>query len=625
MINPFESQLERLARALTDVGGVRVTCQGEEAWTDGAQIMLPSLPEPMDNQLERMVVGFLDHEMAHVAFSDFDVVAAFVARYPDHKAMLNVVEDALIEKRAMARWPGGRANLDDMFRQIRDRIATLASQRDGFGRFCTAVYLRLSHHEDMLGLDREIEGYGDLLAEFPTVQDTRGSARLAEKLLERWFGKQANTQSGPTAPQDDGKKRSGTTDGDDGVPQDQAGDGKSVDGDPDGEHSNETASAESDRTGKDGQKHSADKTDVQQTDEASASDSKHGGGADAAKHPFDGDGDGVSQPVPHPSQQTGSIIEEVLSEAIWDQASRVDAAETYRVYTRELDRIGVIPAAEPKEIQAMLRDKRDVSRRLRRGLANALRSAEKKWWRDDQVNGQLSPRRLYRLCFDESSLAVFRTRAKIQGRSTAVSTLVDVSGSMTSRKISVTREALRAILEALSDLPVPSEALTFTTGNRIDWPDLMSRTGLNQSEIKRRYTRISNLEIGLIQQFGEPVGVALSRLPSIRGSGLTPLGEAMQIAARRLYARRESRRILLVLTDGKAGCESGAQTAVRHAKEVARRAMKAGLELVGVGILDANLCEIIPNTIVIHEIDELPARLCKLLGRTLTKGMNHVG
>ena len=59
--NPFESQLERLARTLTDQFGVQVVCQGDEAWTDGKQIMLPSLPEPLDEPLERMVVGYLDH------------------------------------------------------------------------------------------------------------------------------------------------------------------------------------------------------------------------------------------------------------------------------------------------------------------------------------------------------------------------------------------------------------------------------------------------------------------------------------------------------------------------------------------------------------------------------------
>jgi len=55
--NPFESQLERLARTLTEEFGVKVICQGDNAWTDGRRIILPSLQEPMDEALERMMVG----------------------------------------------------------------------------------------------------------------------------------------------------------------------------------------------------------------------------------------------------------------------------------------------------------------------------------------------------------------------------------------------------------------------------------------------------------------------------------------------------------------------------------------------------------------------------------------
>ncbi len=42
--NLFESQLERLARTLTQQVGVMVVCQGDSAWTDGRQIVLPSVP-----------------------------------------------------------------------------------------------------------------------------------------------------------------------------------------------------------------------------------------------------------------------------------------------------------------------------------------------------------------------------------------------------------------------------------------------------------------------------------------------------------------------------------------------------------------------------------------------------
>ena len=81
--------------------------------------------------------------MVHVAYSDFGVTEQFARKHPGFEGLLNVIEDALIERRAMQRWPGVRANLDAMFAQIRDRVAQLIGQRGPFDRFCTAVYLKL--------------------------------------------------------------------------------------------------------------------------------------------------------------------------------------------------------------------------------------------------------------------------------------------------------------------------------------------------------------------------------------------------------------------------------------------------------------------------------------------------
>lgn len=174
--NPFESQLERLARTLTEQSGVQVVCQGDNAWTDGQQIVLPSVPEPLTRggrdasgpwpagdtrpacqgeptieDLERLLIGYLDHEMGHVAFSDFGVAKQFARKHPGFEGLLNVIEDALIERRAMERWPGVRHNLDMMFRQIRSRVAQLIQQRGLFDRFCTAIYLKLWHHGYLMG------------------------------------------------------------------------------------------------------------------------------------------------------------------------------------------------------------------------------------------------------------------------------------------------------------------------------------------------------------------------------------------------------------------------------------------------------------------------------------------
>ena len=650
--NPFESQLERLARTLTEQFGVKVICQGDNAWTDGRQIVLPSLPEPINENLERMMVGYLDHEMAHVAFSDFNVAEQFAKKHPSFEGMLNVVEDALIERRAMQRWPGVRANLDSMFAQVRDRIVQLIAHRNQFDRFCTAVYLKLAHYNDMLGLDSEIAAYVDLLDQFTAVQNTHGAAALSEQLLQRWLSRRPPQQAPKPArnanhapqngSQGSGRQKGRTTkkkapesaqqNGSDSNPaQDEkhGGGGTSSgnadsDSNPAGRSDPQPDSASDSADGPGANPAASGENPGADSDENAAPVNATDGGQSSGSSTQD-DAGGTASAVSGSGTGGLSVVSQALVEAIAESVAQLTNSTEYRVFTKQHDRIDTVPAAKDPEVQSLLANGVDVVRRLRRGLANALRSAEKRWWRDDQVRGSLSPRTLYRLCTDRRLLDVFRIRSTVQGRSTAVCVLLDASGSMTSRKMDVARQAMRVLLEALADLKIATEALTFTTGDRFSLAEACRTTGHDHSQLQTRFSRFGNLEIGVVKQFEESVKKAMSRLPSVRGSGLTPLGEAMQVGASRLIGRPENRKIMVVLTDGKAGCESGDAATSQHAEHIAGRIIKASIELVGVGIQDESLKAIVADTIVIHELQELPAQLCKLLGRTLKKGLSHVG
>ncbi len=212
--------------------------------------------------------------------------------------------------------------------------------------------------------------------------------------------------------------------------------------------------------------------------------------------------------------QGGTLIGEVLAEAIAECVAQADTSTEYRVFTKEYDRIDVVPTADEREVRMLLQTGADTVRRLRRGLANALRSAEKRWWREDQSRGALSPRTLHRLCVDQPRLDVFRTRSMVQGRSTAVCIVMDASGSMTSRKMSVAGDSMRVLLEALSDLKIATEAFTFTTGHAYDLNQAALACGQEPVQLRERYSRFANLEIGVIKHFAEPVKVAMRRLPT---------------------------------------------------------------------------------------------------------------
>ncbi|HOW73528.1 MAG TPA: VWA domain-containing protein [Phycisphaerae bacterium] len=625
--NLFESQLERLARTLTEQFGVQVICQGDNAWTDGRQIVLPSLPDPLNEDLERMMLGYLDHEMAHVAFSDFGVAEQFMKKHSGYVGMLNVVEDALIERRAMERWPGVRANLDAMFGQVRDRVVQLIAQREPFDRFATAVYLKLAHHGDMLGLDREVAGYEDLLDRFTAVQTTHDAGSLAEQLLDRWLSRH------PSQPSGRGHGPSGdlrSEDRQDGAGSGQkAGDANSAPSGPQGDSPAQGDGESPLMSGTSSIEADSDPGQAETPPGAQGADSSQDMPKGRRKRPKEATPAEVDgQRVPGGQvvgRSGGTVIGQAVADALAEAVAELNNSSEYRVFTKQYDRIEEVAVAKESDVQLLLATGTDVVRRLRRGLADALRSAEKRWWRDDQVRGSLSPRTLYRLCTDRRLLDVFRVRSTVQGRSTAVCVVLDASGSMTTRKMDVARQAMRVLLESLGDLKIATEAFTFTTGDKFNLMEAAKHSGQLHTQLQTRFSRFGNLEIGLVKRFDELVKSALRRLPTIRGSGLTPLGEAMQIGASRLSIRTESRRIMLVLTDGKAGCECGDGAAIEHAKHVADRCRKAGIELIGVGIQDDSLCAIVADTIVIHELQDLPAQLCKLLGRTLQKGLRHVG
>lgn len=641
-INPFEGQLERLARTLTEQFGVSLICRGDGAYTDGRRIVLPSLPEPMNEPLERMVVGYLDHEMAHVAFTNFAEVRHFVKKHRGFKDLLNAVEDALIEKRAMQRWPGVRANLDALFRQVRTRVMTSVAAARPFNRFAIAVYLKLCHHRDMLGLDGELAGFEDLLDKFPSVRTTRDAAALSSKLLKRWLQRMtsqppqqsaqslAQSTGNPQPPKDNARgEPAGSADessGDDasrGEPstQDQSSASQDDGDESEGDDGDSNASSSSDKSEGAASEVNAvgpavppDSQDASAEDEASAGESEAADEAHAnAATALAGSDDG------------GSLIGKVVAEAIAEAAQHVDGNAQYRVFTKEFDHIDVVPDADDAAVTALRATGSDTVRRLRRGLANALRSAEKRWWREGQPCGDLSPKTLHRLCLDRASLTIFRSRAIVQGKSTAVSIALDSSGSMSSAKMDVARDAMRVLLEALHDLKIPTEAFTFTTGDAFDADKAAAEAGIPPFDLRQRFTRFGNLEIGLMKRFEDSVKVATSRLPNIFGTGLTPIGEALDIGARRLLVRPENRKILLILTDGQPCCEGSGLAAFNHATHVARQVTNAGIELVGVGIMDSTLCSIVSDTIVVNQIEDLPAQLCKLLGRTLKKGLRHVG
>lgn len=102
--------LPLLASALGNRYGVKVRMGGRRAFSTGKIIQLPALPLDPDKTVVALVKGYLDHEAAHIRYTDF---ACFrkAASNPLLKFLCNSLEDWRVEKRLGELYPGCKANL----------------------------------------------------------------------------------------------------------------------------------------------------------------------------------------------------------------------------------------------------------------------------------------------------------------------------------------------------------------------------------------------------------------------------------------------------------------------------------------------------------------------------------
>lgn len=109
--------LPLLASVLGNTYGVHVRIGGSDACTDGNMIQLPSLPVDCGEELLLLVRGFIDHESAHIRYTDFK---AFKEAALDAvtKNLFNAIEDWRVENRLAAVFPGCRHNFHELIHRF---------------------------------------------------------------------------------------------------------------------------------------------------------------------------------------------------------------------------------------------------------------------------------------------------------------------------------------------------------------------------------------------------------------------------------------------------------------------------------------------------------------------------
>jgi cobaltochelatase CobT len=230
----------------------------------------------------------------------------------------------------------------------------------------------------------------------------------------------------------------------------------------------------------------------------------------------------------------------------------------YHVYTEEFDEIitaeELCDAAELERLRAFL-DKQlahlqGAVGRLANRLQRRLMAQQNRSWDFDLEEGYLDPARLTRMIIDPMQALSFKMERDTQFRDTVVTLLIDNSGSMRGRPITVAATCADILARTLERCGVKVEILGFTTKA---WKGGQARETWLSGGKPQTPGRLNDLRHIIYKSADAPWRRARSNLGLMMREGLLKEnidGEALIWAHNRLLARREQRRILMMISDG---------------------------------------------------------------------------
>ena len=188
--------------------------------------------------------------------------------------------------------------------------------------------------------------------------------------------------------------------------------------------------------------------------------------------------------------------------------------------------------------------------RLANRLQRRLMAQQNRAWEFDLDEGMLDPARLSRIIVDPMHPLSFKREKDTNFRDTVVTLLLDNSGSMRGRPITVAATCADILARTLERCGVKVEILGFTTRA---WKGGQSREAWLAAGKPANPGRLNDLRHIIYKSADAPWRRARKNLGLMMREGLLKEnidGEALNWAYRRLLGRTEQRRILMMISDG---------------------------------------------------------------------------
>ena len=230
----------------------------------------------------------------------------------------------------------------------------------------------------------------------------------------------------------------------------------------------------------------------------------------------------------------------------------------YKVYTEEFDQVAKAEKLESNEEILRLRKNldqqltgfQDLITKLANKLQRQLLAKQNRSWEFDLEEGQLDSSKLPRIIMDPFNSLSFKKEKDLEFRDTIVTLLIDNSGSMRGRPITIAAICADILSRTLERCAVKVEILGFTTKN---WKGGQSREKWNVTKKIPNPGRLNDLRHIIYKSADAPWRQSKKNIGLMLKEGLLKEnidGEAILWAYNRIKKRKEERKIIMVISDG---------------------------------------------------------------------------
>ena len=303
-----------------------------------------------------------------------------------------------------------------------------------------------------------------------------------------------------------------------------------------------------------------------------------------------------------------------------------DDGTAYRAYTRQHDE--EVAAEDLCDADELIRLRQQLDQQLQHlqgvisKLANRLQrrllAQQTRAWEFDLDEGMLDAGRLSRVVVNPLLALSYKRELDMEFRDTVVTLLIDNSGSMRGRPITVAAMCGDILARTLERCAVKTEILGFTTRA---WKGGQSREKWVQDGKPRNPGRLNDLRHIIYKAADAPWRRARKNLGLMLREGLLKEnidGEALLFAYRRLLSRPEHRRILMVISDGAPVDDSTLSVnpgnyLEKHLRDVIREIeSRQQVELIAIGI-GHDVTRYYRRAVTIVDAEELGGTMMKKL------------